>query len=225
MTTVIDSPTDFESSLPESRQAQRSPRLLELCAEILAKNQRVNLTAARELEPLWGAHIADALALAERLRPQPPAALIDVGTGGGLPGLVLAMELPTTQVALLDATRKKVQAVAEIAVACGLTNVETIWARVEDWGRGPGKARFDVVTVRAVADIRTLLGYVGPLLRRGGIAWLFKSVQAVEAESAAAAEAARTAGLRLARIERYALPAGFGERAFAVYEKLGAKPV
>jgi 16S rRNA (guanine527-N7)-methyltransferase len=188
--------------------------------ELLAENQRINLTGARTADALWEAHVCDSLSLLPLLEQRNTASLLDLGSGGGLPGVPLACVRPDLQVTLLDSTRKKIDAVRHICERVELANVDFVWARAEVAAHDTAlRERFDLVTARAVADLSVLIELAAGFARVGGLLAFFKSVRGAEAEVPAAARTARACGLELARIERYALPGAHGERALALYHK------
>ncbi|MFO0837914.1 MAG: 16S rRNA (guanine(527)-N(7))-methyltransferase RsmG [Phycisphaerae bacterium] len=151
-----------------------------------------------------------------------PARLLDLGAGGGVPGIPIAIELPGIRVTLLDATRKKIDATRRIVAALGIENVECIWGRAEEMARAAPLSRaFDAVVARAVAPLAKLVAWAAPFLRAGGVLWAYKSIQAFEPEINAAADAAARSAMRLTQVVRYALPAPHGERVLVGYENIG----
>jgi len=200
--------------------ADAYPRLATFVALLLEENQRLNLTAVRRPAVVWVRHVCDSLAAVPILDERRAARVLDLGTGGGVPGVVLACVRPAVHFTLLDATRKKVAAVERMAAALGLVNVEMLWERAERLGHVPAqRERHDVVTVRALAQLPVALEYAAGLVRVGGTACLFRSSRAVAAEMAAAAQVAADCRLECSDIRRYNLPGGGGERAIAVYSK------
>lgn len=144
---------------PENR-AERLWRYIELVRE-----SPHNLLSPRGLEELPTRHVPECLALARRL-PAGPARLLDVGSGGGLPGIVVAIARPDLRVALLEATTKKADFLRAAAVELGL-DIEVLNARAEDLV-GSLAGRYDLVTARAVAPLPRLLDWTMPFLRPGG---------------------------------------------------------
>lgn len=139
------------------------------------RNAVTNLTAVRELSAIERRLLLESLRLVPVLRSLPAIAdsgnhsLIDVGTGGGLPGMVLAIACPEWTVFLLDATGKKVAFLNEAIAEIQLANAFTIHGRAEEVGHQPRyRDSFDVVTARAVASLPVLLELGVPLLRIGG---------------------------------------------------------
>lgn len=116
-------------------------------------NANINVISRKDIEHLYERHILHALALAKVMPLMPDAHILDLGTGGGLPGLPLAILFPETRFTLIDGTGKKIMVVNEIAQALGLKNVEAKQVRAEELKT----ERFDFVVSRAVADLSQLL--------------------------------------------------------------------
>ncbi len=187
-------------------------RLVAFVEVLRAENVRLNLTSARALADVWRVHIFDSLAVLPVLddltgtgsRPAPAAGdasgrtlrVVDIGCGGGLPGLPLACVRPDIRFTLIDATRRKTEAVRRMAAGLGLTNVEVVWGRAEALAVSPAhREQYDVTLARAVAELRVLVGYAAGFLRVGGQAWVHKTLAAADAEVAAAQAVARRVGL------------------------------
>ncbi|GAA1655073.1 16S rRNA (guanine(527)-N(7))-methyltransferase RsmG [Microbacterium flavum] len=149
------------------------------------------------LEParLWTRHILNSAVAAPLF---PPSAVVgDVGSGAGLPGIVLAIARPDVQWVLIEPMERRVAWLQEQADALRLENVEIVRARAEDWDRGP---TLDAVTARAVSALRTLIPITAPLLRPGGELILLKGANA-QNEIGAAEKVIRKHGLRDVRVE------------------------
>lgn len=132
------------------------------------------------LEPprLWSRHILNSAVIA----PMFSGRVGDIGTGAGLPGLVLAIARPDVQWVLIEPMERRIAWLNEQAMELGLTNVEVIRARAEDWRDGP---TLDAVTARAVSALRTLIPLTAPLVRDGGELVLMKGANAgVEIDAA-----------------------------------------
>ena len=120
---------------------------------LLAKwNRTYNLTAIRDREQMVTHHVQDALAVLPHLPVAPRLRLLDVGSGGGVPGLPLAIARPGWQVVLLDSNQKKGAFLQQAAIELGLANVEVVTARVEDYA---SPTPFDVVISRAFSSLAT----------------------------------------------------------------------
>lgn len=137
-----------------------------------------NLLSRRGLEELESRHIAESLGVAALL-PAAPHRLLDLGTGGGLPGLVIAIARPDVSVTLLDATRKKVAFCAEISRELGI-DVDVVHGRAEDVVHSNPQLRVDIVTARAVAPLARLLPLALPLLDAGGQLYAVKGASWAE---------------------------------------------
>ncbi len=203
----------------ETKAYARLVRFVEL---LLRENQRLNLTAIRDADEVWRLHVCESLALLPLVGESRARRLLDLGTGGGIPGIPLACVCDDLEVTLLDATRKKLDAVERIVAELELSGVETLWGRAETLAHDQAyRAQFDVVTARAVAKLPTLVEYAAGFVRPGGHCWFAKSVDAVEREVEQARRAAGQCALRYVKTHRFTLPGGHGERAIVVYEKHG----
>jgi 16S rRNA (guanine527-N7)-methyltransferase len=126
-------------------------------------NARINVISRKDIESLYGRHVLHSLAIAGVCSFKPGARVIDIGTGGGFPGIPLAIFFPEVSFTLADSIGKKIKVVSEIAQAIGLKNVEAVHARAESLG----KSSFDFAVSRAVAPLGTLWAWAKPLLRVG----------------------------------------------------------
>ena len=180
-------------SLPEGAP----PALLALLK--LLASDRTAPTALRDPALAVDAHVADALVALDLDPVRAARCIADLGSGAGLPGLVLAAALPEAQVALVESSARKCAFVERAAAAMGLSNTQAIALRAEDWCAGIGTR--DLVTARAVAPLNVLIEYAAPLLRVGGafVAWKGRPHPREEHDGTAAAAAI---GLELADVRR-----------------------
>jgi 16S rRNA (guanine527-N7)-methyltransferase len=148
------------------------------------------------LEPprLWSRHILNSAIIAPLF---PVGRVGDVGSGAGLPGLVLAIARPDVQWVLVEPMERRVAWLNEQAAELELDNVEVVRARAEDW---KGGATLDTVTARAVSALRTLVPLTAPLVRDGGELILLKGASAAN-EIAAAEKQLRKFRVTNARVE------------------------
>ncbi len=168
---------------------------------LLEKNQRLNLTGVRDIEGADSRLIAESIAI-RPLLPWNSGKLLDVGSGGGVPGIPLAIIMPQFQVDLLDATSKKVEALRSICVQLGLRNTRVILGRAEELGHNPQmRGGYTVVTARAVARLATLVEYTLPFLEPDGMAILPKGESVID-EVSEAEQAMKTLGGRLTDVFR-----------------------
>jgi len=143
-------------------------KLASFLALLLAMNEQMNLTAITEPEAAWSRHAFDALSLVPELAGLPDGAcVLDVGSGGGVPGIPIAIARADLRVTLLDATEKKVAFIRAAAAKLELANVTAVCGRAEQEQVSLGRV-FDVVVARAVAKISTLLGWTAPFAKKGG---------------------------------------------------------
>jgi 16S rRNA (guanine527-N7)-methyltransferase len=144
------------------------------------------LIGPRELPRLWSRHIVNC-AVARDLLPH-EARVADVGSGAGLPGVVLALSRPDVELTLIEPLLRRVTFLREVVAELGLDNVTVLRTRAEDLSGEPG---FDVVTARAVAPLITLVRWTLPLCVAGGEVIAYKgSSAATELDAAAAVVAA-----------------------------------
>jgi 16S rRNA (guanine527-N7)-methyltransferase len=171
---------------------RESSELLQRYAEML-RNSPHNLLSPKALGELEERHFPESVAFALGL---PEAKrLLDLGSGGGLPGVVIAIVRPDIEVHLLDATGKKARFLEEVGTELGVQFV-VHHGRAEELARPPNRASFERVTARAVAPLERLAGWAAPYLRKGGTLHAIKGERWVaELEDARAAIA--KAGLRV----------------------------
>lgn len=149
---------------------------------LLEANTRFNLTTVTDPAEAWMRHILDSLSLLPVIASAEPKTIMDVGSGGGLPGVPLAIVLPNIQFTLLEATGKKAAFLYEVAHEMGLTNVRVVNDRAETVGsdREHHREKYDMVTARAVGRLAVLLELTSPLARPGGHVVAIKGDKAQE---------------------------------------------
>ncbi|HEY8370078.1 MAG TPA: 16S rRNA (guanine(527)-N(7))-methyltransferase RsmG, partial [Thermodesulfobacteriota bacterium] len=177
-------------------------RLVDFGRELLRWNARVDLVAPTDLATFARRHLLDALALLPLLRDLGVRRLIDLGSGAGLPGLVLALVEPGLTVESLEPRSRRAAFQRHVTRLFGLGGVRVTEARAERGGPPPVPPA-DAAVARAVAPLPDLVALAAPLARPGGVV-LAMHGPADSAESAAAAAAA--AGLVLEREHAYTLP-------------------
>ena len=118
-------------------------------------NSKINVISRKDIDNLYEHHVLHSLAIAKVLPFQPHTEILDVGTGGGFPGIPLAILFPECRFTLIDSIGKKIKVAQEVAKAVGLTNVECIQERAEE-----EKRKFDFVVSRAVMPLPDLVRLV-----------------------------------------------------------------
>lgn len=187
-------------------------------------NGFMNLTAITEYDEVMKKHFIDSISLIKAYDVNKPASVIDVGTGAGFPGLALKIAYPNLQVTLLDSLNKRIQFLNEVIEKLGLTGVETIHGRAEDFAK-PGKLRekFDLCVSRAVANLSTLSEYCLPFVKVGGQFISYKSEKITE-EMTAAENAIRILGGKVVNQVEFQLPDSDIYRNLFVIEKVKDTP-
>lgn len=160
-----------------------SPTQLDLLqayvVQLMEVNQGMNLTAVRDWEGMWMRHIFDSLLLVPGLKADPDQRALDLGSGGGFPGIPLAIMRPDMQWTLVDSVAKKVRFLNEVAASIGLSNVQALPERAEVLAHQPAhREQYHLVTARAVARLPILLEYCIPFLRVNGFFAAMKGEQA-----------------------------------------------
>ena len=165
---------------------------------LTAGNEQMNLTRITDREQARVQHVADALTLLPFL-PAGAHRLADVGSGGGVPGVPLAIARPDVRVTLIESIGKKAAFLEESAAALGLANVHVFNGRAEAWRGG----RFEVVACRAVAALGKLVEWCRPLVAPGGVLLAMKGPRIAEE----LAEAAPVLRGQNARVETHPIRA------------------
>ncbi len=174
------------------------PERLEIYLALLKEwNSRMDLTASLEDSEIIDRHLIDSLTVLKTAYAPENTRWIDVGTGAGFPGLVLAIARPDLDVTLLDAQRKRLHFLQSVIDAAGVSNAVTIHARAEEGARKKElREQFDFAAARAVAPLNVLCEYLLPYVKTGGCALCWKG-PALRDELEAGRRAARLLGGRL----------------------------
>jgi len=208
---------------------------------LLETNKQFNLTAVRDPDQAWLRHILDSLSLLPFLQgprglspresqsdegadsPGSPASLIDVGTGGGLPAIPIAIARPDVRLTLLEATGKKARFCQTVVDDLGLSNVAIINDRAETLGQQKAhRQKYDLAAARAIGPMRVLLELTLPLVKTGGRVLAMKG-RNIETELDEAGDALMTLGA--GHVELYeALPGLEDDAVIVEIPKAAATP-
>lgn len=146
-----------------------------LYQQILLGNAHLNLTRITDAEDFWEKHLWDSLAGLVGLTIQPYQSVIDIGTGGGFPGIPVGIAHPHWQVTLLDSTRKKINFLDLLIAQLKLENLETLTGRAEEIGQNKlYRQSYDLALLRAIGSPSVCAEYALPLLKKDGLAILYR---------------------------------------------------
>lgn len=192
-------------NLTEKVQENSAALLAEYARLLLQKNQVMNLTAIRDEVKVAQLHMLDSAALVNVIDLRGKT-LIDVGTGAGFPGMVLKSLVPSLSLTLLDSLNKRLNWLEEVAQALNLGEITTVHARAEEQAMEKSfRDSYDVVTARAVADLRALTELCLPYAKVGGVFLAMKSTQS-DQEIQAAEGCISFMGGQIADIIDYTIP-------------------
>ena len=194
---------------------------LEIYASFLLKyNEHTNLTAIKTMSEIYLKHFYDSLTIS-KLVDFNNGKLLDVGTGAGFPGMVLAICFPNLQVDLLDSNNKKIKFLEELIKKLNLTNVQTVYSRAEDYTR-VNREKYDYVTSRAVADLRVLLELNIPSLKINGEFLVMKGN--IDEELKLSQNAIKKLFCTITKKEEFTLPFNSGTRNIMIIKKTKETP-
>lgn len=191
---------------------------------LIEKNKVMNLTGITEKEEVIDKHFIDSLGLAAKMDLTKPLTVLDLGTGAGFPGIPLKIAFPNLTITLLDSLNKRIKFLDEVIDLLGLTGIETIHGRAEDYAK-PGKLReqFDLCVSRAVANLSSLSEYCIPYVKKGGYFIPYKSGN-IDEELKKAGHAIGMLGGKVESVEEFQIPGTDIERTFVKIKKRKATP-
>jgi len=192
--------------------------------ELIEWNQKFNLTAIRDVAGIRTKHFLDSFSCVLAWKANPPANLIDVGTGAGFPGIPLKIIYPNTKVTLVESVGKKAKFCQHIINLLGLEEIEVINARAEDLGHmSEQRESYEMGIARAVANMRVLSEYLLPLVQVGG-KMLAQKGESGPAEVHAAENAIKLLGGEVRQLLPVTLPGVVEERHLVLVDKVAATP-
>ena len=182
---------------------EKASALLSYLDLVLERNEHINLTAVRDRDEALVKHVLDSLAIADLPEYKEAKKIIDVGTGAGFPGALLAIVSPDKEFILLDSTLKRLRVIDEFAETLNISNLKTVHARAEEISRKPEFSEaFDICVSRAVANLEKLSGWCLPFVRRGGSFIAYKG-ENYEEELSQASKVLKKNKSRLSYVESY----------------------
>ena len=182
---------------------EKASALLSYLDLVLERNEHINLTAVRDRDEALVKHVLDSLAIVDLPEYKEAKKIIDVGTGAGFPGALLAIVSPEKEFTLLDSTLKRLRVIDEFAETLNLSNLRTVHARAEEISRKPEFSEaFDICVSRAVANLEKLSGWCLPFVRKGGSFIAYKG-ENYEEELAQASKVLKKNKSRLSYFESY----------------------
>lgn len=148
---------------------ETASKLVSYIDMVLDRNQFINLTAVRDRDEAMQKHLADSLSVTGLPEYRSASRIIDIGTGAGFPGALLAIADPDKEFVLLDSTLKRLRVIDEFTSQLGIRNVRTVHARAEELSANPEySGQFDLCVSRAVASLDKLSGWCLPFVKTGG---------------------------------------------------------
>ncbi|MDJ0620768.1 MAG: 16S rRNA (guanine(527)-N(7))-methyltransferase RsmG [Calothrix sp. MO_192.B10] len=214
---------------PTSQQQIQFQRLYEL---ILQGNQKLNLTRITEPQEFWEKHLWDSLrGVAPLLNNSNQSthskeiSFIDIGTGAGFPGIPVAIAVNQSTVKLLDSTHKKIHFIEQILPELGLNNVTAITGRAEEVGQNSQyREQYDVALIRAVGNPSVCAEYALPLVKKGGLAIIYRGNWTAE-ETTNMESAVKQLGGVIENIEQFITPLSQSIRHCLYLKKVANTPV
>jgi 16S rRNA (guanine527-N7)-methyltransferase len=220
---------------PSEQVQEQFQRLYEFIVE---GNRQLNLTRITQPEEFWEKHLWDSLrGIANYPTPIPSpqagrgdvagegcASVIDIGTGGGFPGVPIAIAYPNCNVTLVDSTRKKIAFVQKFLSELEINNAQAIVGRAEEIAHQPQhRESYDLAVIRAVGSVSACAEYTLPLVKQGGLAVLYRGNVTSE-EMAVLQKAASQLGGTVEFVDKFTTPLSNGIRNCIYLRKVASTP-
>lgn len=183
--------------------------------ELISYNEKVNLTAITEINEVFTKHFLDSILSIDAIPFN--SSIVDIGTGAGFPSLPIKIVRPDVKLTMVDSLNKRVNFLNSLCDKMKISS-NNVHARAEDFAKN-NREKFDVAVARAVAKLNTLLEYLLPLVKVGGLVIAYKGANLAE-EFMDAENALNILGGRVLKSLRFDLPNGHGERNILIIEKI-----
>ncbi len=199
-------------------------RFQDFYRDLVETNKVMNLTAITEPEEVVTKHFLDSLSIANVLTPEEGQKILDLGTGGGFPGMPMAIAWPKAQYVLADSLNKRIQFLNRHIEAHNMTQAVAVHGRAEELAKQSSyREQFDLVVSRAVANLSTLCEYTLPFVKVGGYFVSYKSGK-IEEELNDAKKAIAILGGKCRKVKAFTLQDTDYERSLIVIQKVKETP-
>ena len=189
---------------------------------LLEWNQKMNLTAITDEDDIILKHFVDSLTISNYIKAG--ESIVDVGTGAGFPGIPLKIARDDINVTLVDSLNKRILFLNEVIQKLELQKIETLHFRAEEFGQNKKfRESFDVATSRAVANLSTLVEYLLPLVKVGGVCICMKGSE-IKDELDNSKRAIQILGGKIERIEEFTLSESDIKRNIVIIRKINKTP-
>ena len=189
---------------------------------LLECNEKINLTAINEEDDIILKHFIDSLTITKYI--EQGKSIVDVGTGAGFPGIPVKIAREDANVTLVDSLNKRILFLQDVIQKLDLNNITTLHYRAEEFGQNKKyRESFDIATSRAVANLSTLVEYLLPLVKVGGICICMKGSE-VKEELENAKKAIQILGGKIEKQEEFILPESDIKRNIIIIRKICSTP-
>ena len=183
-------------------------------------NSKINVISRKDITNLYEHHVLHSLGIAKVMQFRPETTVMDLGTGGGFPGIPLKIAFPELKITLLDSLNKRVNFLNEVIEMLGLKDVTAIHGRAEDYAKQKEhREKYDFCVSRAVANLSTLSEYCIPFVKEGGSFISYKSGK-IDEELAQAENAVKILGGKVQDVVKFPLMDTDMDRSFVVIKKM-----
>ena len=183
-------------------------------------NSKINVISRKDITNLYEHHVLHSLGIAKVMQFRPETTVMDLGTGGGFPGIPLKIAFPELKITLLDSLNKRVNFLNEVIEMLGLKDVTAVHGRAEDYAKQKEhREKYDFCVSRAVANLSTLSEYCIPFVKEGGSFISYKSGK-IDEELSQAENAVKILGGKVQDVVKFPLMDTDMDRSFVVIKKM-----